>query len=107
MPIYEAEFLRSLRGFVDVGIYGLGWLGFFWAMMQLRHERARYQNLVIHIIQHFTKVSLLQDLENENSVSDDGDTHATRNHDLGIGRFFGPGNDDSPEPFAGRGKKGN
>ena len=37
------------------GIYGLGWLLFIFMMFREVRERKRYSDLVIHIIQYFTK----------------------------------------------------
>ena len=68
----------------EVGILGLGWVAFIWAMMQLRYERSRYQHLVIHIIEYFTKVNILKDLDSGN----DSDLEPVQGFDGSIGRIF-------------------
>ena len=56
---------RLLGGVGEAGIFGLGWLLFFWAMYLLRIERNRYQSLVVHVIQYFTKVNMIQGTEDD------------------------------------------
>ena len=73
----------------EAGIFGLGWVAFLWAMMQLRYERSRYQQLVIHIIEYFTKVSILKDIDDGNDSSD----RPVSNFDGGLGRIFDSGGD--------------
>lgn len=48
------------RGVAEYGILGLGWILFLFSMIYIRSERARYQDLVIHIITYFTKVNMLE-----------------------------------------------
>ena len=56
---------RVLGGVGEAGIFGLGWLLFFWAMYLLRIERNRYQSLVVHVIEYFTKVNMIQGTEDD------------------------------------------
>ena len=44
----------------EYGILGLGWILFLFSMLYIRVERARYQDLVIHIITYFTKIHMLK-----------------------------------------------
>jgi hypothetical protein len=47
--------------FIEVyGPLGLGWLAWVFTMFYLRAERKRYQDLVILIVQYFTKVNMLE-----------------------------------------------
>lgn len=62
----EVAFLTRFLGDIgEVGIFGLGWALFFWAMWLLRIERKRYQDLVVHIIEYFTKVNMIQGTEDD------------------------------------------
>jgi hypothetical protein len=82
---------RFLSGLGEAGIFGLGWIGFLWAMMQLKYERARYQTLVVHIIEYFTKVSILKEFDDDDSQPSDPQRRADpfRSVDGAIGRIFG------------------
>lgn len=51
------------RAVSEYGILGLGWVLFLFAMFYIRVERRRYQDLVIHIIQYFTKVHMAEGKE--------------------------------------------
>lgn len=82
-----------LKGAGETGVFGLGWVAFLWAMMQLRYERTRYQHLVVHIIQYFTKVNMLRDIEGD-SDSSERHPHPLQHFDGGIGRIFGAPGDD-------------
>ena len=42
------------------GIYGLGWVLFIFMMFREVRERKRYSDLVIHIIQYFTKIRMVE-----------------------------------------------
>ncbi len=42
------------------GIYGLGWILFIFMMFRELRERKRYSDLVIHIIQYFTKIRMVE-----------------------------------------------
>lgn len=42
------------------GIYGLGWILFIFMMFREVRERKRYSDLVIHIIQYFTKIRMVE-----------------------------------------------
>lgn len=42
----------------EYGVLGLGWIAWIFTMFYVRAERARYQALVIHIIQYFTKTKM-------------------------------------------------
>lgn len=42
------------------GIYGLGWILFLFMMFREVRERKRYSDLVIHIIQYFTKIRMVE-----------------------------------------------
>ena len=57
-----------LRATAEYGILALGWILFFFAMLYIRVERARYQDLVIHIITYFTKIHMLRTEEDDLSV---------------------------------------
>lgn len=48
------------RAIAEYGILGLGWILFIFAMLYIRVERGRYQDLVIHIITYFTKIHMLK-----------------------------------------------
>lgn len=51
--------------FLEVyGPMGLGWVAWIFTMFYLRAERKRYQDLVILIVQYFTKVNMLERTEN-------------------------------------------
>lgn len=54
------EAMLNARLLGEAGIFAVGWGLFFWAMHQLRHERARYQELTVHIITYFTKINMLK-----------------------------------------------
>lgn len=56
---------RALGAVGEAGVFGLGWPLFFWAMWLLRIERRRYQDLVVHVIQYFTKVNMIQGTEDD------------------------------------------
>lgn len=92
--------LTFVSGVAEAGVFGLGWVAFLWAMMQLRFERTRYQHLVIHIIEYFTKVSILRDLDSglQSKPSD------VSSFDDSIGRVLDSGRDASRRPAAKRGK---
>lgn len=86
---------RIFGGIGEAGIFGLGWGLFLWAMWLLRIERRRYQDLVVHIIQYFTKVNMIQGTE------DDTDAIRTlfgkstrRRHDGGTRPDSHPANDE-------------
>lgn len=85
---------RFLSVLGETGIFGLGWIGFLWAMMQLKYERARYQTLVVHIIEYFTKVSILKEIEDD---SEQGASQRRadpfRSVDGALGRIFGDKDD--------------
>lgn len=49
----------------EYGILGLGWILFVFMMFREVRERKRYSELVIHIIQYFTKVRMV---ENDSTV---------------------------------------
>lgn len=53
------------RGMAEYGILGLGWVLFLFTMLYIRVERKRYQDLVIHIIQYFTKIHMLEGKDND------------------------------------------
>jgi hypothetical protein len=53
------------KAVAEYGILGLGWILFIFAMMYIRAERARYQDLVIHIITYFTKIHMLKGSTND------------------------------------------
>ena len=55
-----AGFAAILRLIGEGGIYGLGWLLFFYMMLREIRERKRYSDLVIHIISYFTKVNMVE-----------------------------------------------
>jgi hypothetical protein len=81
---------RFIAGLGEAGIFGLGWIGFLWAMMQLKYERARYQTLVVHIIEYFTKVSILKEFDDDPESGDaQRRTDPFRPIDGAIGRIFG------------------
>jgi hypothetical protein len=42
------------------GIFGLGWILFIFMMFREVRERKRYSDLVIHIIQYFTKIRMVE-----------------------------------------------
>lgn len=42
------------------GIYGLGWILFIFMMFREVRERKRYSDLVVHIIQYFTKIRMVE-----------------------------------------------
>lgn len=54
----EAALVARFVG--EAGIYGGGWALFLWAMLQMRLERKRYEDLVVHIVQYFTKINMIQ-----------------------------------------------
>lgn len=83
--------VAQLKMLGEAGVFGLGWVGFLWAMMQLRFERSRYQQLVIHIIEYFTKASILKDIDDGN----DPRGPAAPGGNGGIGRIFNSGIDGS------------
>ena len=68
------------------GPMGLGWVAWIFTMFYLRAERKRYQDLVILIVQYFTKVNMLEK-PHESSPLD---------------TFFGRGVSDRGQPQAGR-----
>lgn len=47
----------------EYGILGLGWVLFIFMMFREIRERKRYSDLVIHIIQYFTKVRMVENDE--------------------------------------------
>lgn len=49
-----------LRALSEYGILGLGWILFFYAMVLVKIERNRYQDLILHIITYFTKTKLME-----------------------------------------------
>lgn len=55
-----AGFAAILRIIGEGGVYGLGWLLFFYMMLREIRERKRYSDLVIHIISYFTKVNMVE-----------------------------------------------
>lgn len=62
----ELALVSRVLGVVgEAGIFALGWVLFFWAMWLLRIERRRYQDLVVHVIQYFTKVNMIQGTEDD------------------------------------------
>ena len=63
-----AVIARFLGVIGEAGIFGLGWVLFFWAMWLLRLERTRYQNLVVHVIEYFTKVNMIQGTEDDTNT---------------------------------------
>ena len=42
------------------GVYGLGWILFIFMMFREVRERRRYSDLVVHIIQYFTKIRMVE-----------------------------------------------
>lgn len=92
--------LTFMTGVAEAGVFGLGWVAFLWAMMQLRFERTRYQHLVIHIIEYFTKVSILRDLDS-GLQSKSGDVSS---FDESFGRVLDKGRDAPRPPASKRGK---
>lgn len=59
---------RIFGGISEAGVFGLGWALFIWAMWLLRIERRRYQDLVVHIIQYFTKINMIQGTEDDTNA---------------------------------------
>lgn len=93
MEVGVATAILSSLG--EFGIFGLGWLAFLWAMIQLKHERTRYQHLVVHIIQYFTKINILHELDtDEDSHDSTRRQRPLRPLDGPLGRIFGHEDDD-------------
>ena len=51
---------KVLSAIAEYGILGLGWILFLFMVFRERVERNRYSDLVIHIIQYFTKVRMVE-----------------------------------------------
>lgn len=48
------------RGFAEYGVLAVGWIAWLWTMLYVRYERKRYQELVVHIVEYFTKTRLVE-----------------------------------------------
>lgn len=59
-----------VRAIAEYGILALGWILFLFSMLYIRMERARYQDLVIHIITYFTKIHMVKADDNDLTIFD-------------------------------------
>ena len=70
----EAAALAAVVKIVaEYGVLGLGWVIAGILMWYIKGERTRYQQLVIHIIQHFTKVNIPE--QNQELFGEGESTH--------------------------------
>lgn len=92
----ELALVSRVLGVVgEAGIFALGWVLFFWAMWLLRIERRRYQDLVVHVIQYFTKVNMIQGTEDDtDAIRTLFGKSITRRHDGGTRSNSHPANDE-------------
>jgi hypothetical protein len=72
----------------EYGVLGLGWLAWLLTMWYLQVERRRYQALVIHIVQYFTKVNLADRSDSNGPDEMDEDPFGGQ-HGKSLGRLFG------------------
>jgi hypothetical protein len=56
-----------LQAVAQYGVLGLGWVAWIFTMFYIQRERKQYQDLVIHIVQYFTKVNLVDRKAHEDS----------------------------------------
>ena len=57
-----------LKIVAEHGVLGIGWIAWILQVINGQVERKRYQALVVHIIQHFTKSHLAGDDESDSKV---------------------------------------
>jgi hypothetical protein len=60
-----------LKAISEYGVLGLGWIGFFWAMNELRKARAAHDLLVFQLVGMVTKLELLE-RKNDGSLPGSG-----------------------------------
>lgn len=77
-----------LKAIASYGVLGLGWIAWILTMVYLQAERKRYQGLVIHIIQYFTKVNS-GDHTSAKILGDDDDDKPKSRHQKTFNKLFG------------------
>ena len=76
-----------VRAVGEFGILGLGWVLFIFMMFREIRERRRYTDLVIHIIEYFTKINMLErNYDGDSFQFDILDSLGTRRGKSQIGR---------------------